>query len=460
MQPGLTRAIPMGILGFILGAAFVLVLRTLQSMDPLWDAQVGLLMAALGATIGFVWGMGGFDRNQAHHHIEAHYDDTAGEIVVVGAHAEHGEADEHVEPGQWFKLELWQIAGLVVLTFAVLLAFTTIASSPSVTISNDPAVNTNTIGYFEMNLFGRDIVVSQFVAFLLFVTFTLVSLAVIGWLISLAFFGMSRGLSIADAEGNIPLNALPSGAVVAGALPSGETEVVSRETAAAARPRTAGERAWAVVVPNLIAFAVLLAPVGITLSLLGAATEETLGINLIISAVLTGLLTLIIMRLLPRPTPRRADAPSTFSVLAAVPVVFVALVIVFSIIVGVATQVSSILYVPLEPSRAVVPFYSALFLTPFVLDVIYNGRGLTLGQKVRKVLIPAIFFEVLYLIFYGAAIGLVLPQDPIRTLVTAINSAVITLLILYTGEFLWCIGKVAQVILWILRGVPTFLGQK
>ena len=54
MQPGLTRAIPMGIVGFILGAAFVLVLRSLQSMDPLWDAQIGVLMTGHGVSIGFL----------------------------------------------------------------------------------------------------------------------------------------------------------------------------------------------------------------------------------------------------------------------------------------------------------------------------------------------------------------------------------------------------------------------
>jgi hypothetical protein len=458
MQPGLTRAIPMGILGFILGAAFVLVLRALQSMDPLWDAQIGVLMAALGSTIGFVWGMGGFDRGQAHHHIEAHYDDNAGEIVVVGAHAEHG-TEEHVEPSQRFSLELWQIIAAVVVVLVVLLAFASISSSPSVTISNDPAANTNTIGYFTMDLFGREIVVSQLFALLLFVVFTLASLAVIGWLISIAFFGMSRGLAIADAEGNIPLNALPSGAVVAGALPSGAAEVTS-PTAPVYRPRTAGERAWAVVVPNLLAFAVLLAPIDITLSILGVGFAENPGVNLIISALLTGLLTLIIMRLLPRPAPRRADAPSLFGLLASAVIIFAALVVVFTVIVSLATQFIDVLYVPMEPSRAIVPFYSALFLTPFVMDAIYGSRGQTLGQRIRKVLIPAVIFEVLYLIFYGAAIGLILPQDPIRTLVTAINSAVITLLILYTGEFLWCIGKVAQFILAILRGVPNFLGQR
>jgi hypothetical protein len=461
MQPGLTRAIPMGILGFILGAAFVLVLRSLQSMDPLWDAQVGVLMAGLGATIGFVWGMGGFSREQAHHHIEAHYDDNAGEIVVVGAHAEHGDGDAHADPRQSFGFEVWQIVGAVVVIFAVLLAFTSIASSPSVTISNDPAANTNTIGYFEMNLFGRDVAVSQLFALLLFVAFMLLSLAAIGWVISLAFFGMSRGLTIANAEGNIPLNALPSGAVaVAGALPSGEDEIITRGEPVGAYIRTVGERAWAIVVPNLIAFAVLLAPVDITLSILGLTLGDNPAISMVISALLTGLLTLLIMRILPRPAPRRAGAPSLFGLLFAAVIIFVALVVVFSVIVNAATQVMNVLYVPMEPSRTIVPFYSALFLTPFVMDVIYSGQALSLGQKIRKVLVPAVFFEVLYLIFYGAAIGLILPQDPIRTLVTAINSAVITLVLMYAGEVLWCIGKVAQFILWILRGVPTFLGQK
>src|SRR5690606_30518 len=122
------------------------------------------------------------------------------------------------------------------------------------------------------------------------------------------------------------------------------------------------------------------------------------------------------------------------------------LVVVFSVIVSLVTQFIDVLYVPMEPSRAIVPFYSALFLTPFVLELIYYGGGLTLGQKIGRLIVPALLFEILYLVFYGALIGLVLPQDPVRTLVTAINAAVVTVLILRPGEFLWCIGRVAQLI--------------
>lgn len=457
MQPGLTRAIPMGIVGFILGAAFVLVLRSLQSMDPLWDAQIGVLMAGLGSTIGFLWGMGGLDRSQAHHHIEAHYDDTAGEIVVVGAHAEHHDDEAHVEPRQQFNLEFWQIALGVVLTFSVLLGFASLNGSPALTISNDPAANANTIGYFTMNMFGRDFVVSQLFAFLVFIAFTLLSLAAIGWVITQVFYGMSRGLRVSEAEGNIPLNALPAGGGVAGMLPSGESAVGG--VIPAAHLRTASERAWTVVVPNLIAFAVLLLPVHITLSLFGIGGDNA-GAGLVVSAIVTALLTVLIMRLLPPPRPQQAGAPSAFGILGSAVIIFAALVVVFTIIVSLATQFIDVLYVPMEPSRAIVPVYSALFLTPFVLELIYYGRGLTLGQKIGRLIAPALLFEILYLVFYGALIGLVLPQEPVRTLVTAINSAVVTLLILRPGEFLWCIGRVAQLILWILRGVPNFLGQK
>ncbi len=457
MQPGLTRAVPMGIVGFISGAAFVLVLRLLQSMDPLWDAQIAGMMGGIGSTIGFLWGMGAFDRSQAHHHIDAHYDDTAGEIVVVGAHAEHdGDHDEHIDPRQQFSLEVWQVALGVVVMIVALLGFASLSAGPGLTTSNDPAANANTIGYFTMDLFGQEVVVSQLFALLVFAAFTLISLAAIGWLITQVFYGMSRGLRVAEAEGNIPLNALPASSV-SGLLTSGGVGGVVPATL----PRTVSERAWVVVVPNLIAFAVLLLPVHVTLTLFGiGGGDESASIGLIISAVVTGLLTLLIMRVLPRPRPQRANVPSDVTILTSAAIIFAALVVVFTIILSLAIQVIDVLYVPMEPSRSILPVYSALFLTPFVLDLVYNRRGLSLGQMFGQLMVPALLFEVLYLVFYGALIGLALPQDPVRTLVTAINSVVVTLLILRPGQFLWCIGKVAQAALWILRGVPNFLGQK
>jgi hypothetical protein len=66
MQPGLARAVPMGILGFTIGAVIAYGIRLAQGLEPNAAAPYGFVGSAmvLGAFISagfFVWGMGAFD---------------------------------------------------------------------------------------------------------------------------------------------------------------------------------------------------------------------------------------------------------------------------------------------------------------------------------------------------------------------------------------------------------------
>ncbi|MEO8397951.1 MAG: hypothetical protein ABI700_33465, partial [Chloroflexota bacterium] len=61
MQAGLSRAIPMAIIGFMVGALVTILLRGLQSLDPIWSAGPGLVLAGFTMAGFFVWGMGAFD---------------------------------------------------------------------------------------------------------------------------------------------------------------------------------------------------------------------------------------------------------------------------------------------------------------------------------------------------------------------------------------------------------------
>ncbi len=73
-KPGLGRAIPALIVGFIASLAFVYAVRSWQQMDPIWmnagsseGAQVGLVLAAFVCMGAFMWGVGAFDPTMSEH---------------------------------------------------------------------------------------------------------------------------------------------------------------------------------------------------------------------------------------------------------------------------------------------------------------------------------------------------------------------------------------------------------
>jgi hypothetical protein len=67
LKPGFSRGLSMGFVGFIVGVLFVLLLRSLQSMDPLWDAGVTLAIAPFICLGFFLWGVGAFDPRMNQH---------------------------------------------------------------------------------------------------------------------------------------------------------------------------------------------------------------------------------------------------------------------------------------------------------------------------------------------------------------------------------------------------------
>jgi len=78
-KPGLSRAIPALIVGFVASLAFVYVMRSLQAMEPVWansesseGAQVGLVLAAFVCMGTFMWGVGAFDPKMSEHGEHAH----------------------------------------------------------------------------------------------------------------------------------------------------------------------------------------------------------------------------------------------------------------------------------------------------------------------------------------------------------------------------------------------------
>lgn len=119
----------MGILGFVLGAFLVLVVRGLQSMDPVWDAGTGLVFATLFCAGFFVWGMGAFDPKMSAHGEEAHAEpdpDSLPPPALVGGIT-------------------WQVAALLSVSIVILFAAGAY-SGLGLTITTDPLASRSIIG--------------------------------------------------------------------------------------------------------------------------------------------------------------------------------------------------------------------------------------------------------------------------------------------------------------------------
>jgi hypothetical protein len=139
MQPGLSRAIPLGILGFILGAMLVLVIRAMQSMDPVWSPQVGLVFGTLLCAALFVWGMGAFDPKMSVHG-EGHDEE-----------AHHEEAEAEAKPASILGGIGWQITALLV-GLIVILAAISFPGFITLRTTADPIASPTQIGFIPVQV--------------------------------------------------------------------------------------------------------------------------------------------------------------------------------------------------------------------------------------------------------------------------------------------------------------------
>lgn len=310
MGYGITRAIPMGIIGFVLGAALVVLIRALQSMTEVWNAQLGLTMGGLFATIFFLWGVGGLSGKMAGHHVHEPEEDEFGNELPVEEHHH-----EELSPSGILQEQIWTIGFWVTIICIGVFLFAAIPGGFGYTISSDPAANKNTIGFFTFELPNGDVlVVSQLVAFVFVVIFTMASLLVAAWLIAQALFGLNRGVKVVKVVGNQPLTALPE-STPAGLLGAGE----GADAAAVAKPA---------------------------------------------------------------------------------------------------------------------------------------------GFDWRRLIIAIVTGLVLYQLFWHALVGWILPWEPLRTVASLSNAVLLPILIFYTKGVLWTIGYVARFFAWLLRFLPSVLGQK
>ena len=196
MQPGLTRAVPMGLLGFLFGALIVVVWRGVWGFEPLWNSQVGYVLAAFTAAAGFVWGMGAFSSQMNVHAHEPVFDETG---AVVDQHDEHSEADA----GTFSVLgySMWTVSFWVIILLVVLAVLVFTSDAP-IRTTTDPLASSSEVGHETMTVpvFGDEAEVSQLTLLTGFIILTLGTLAVVSAIIGVTMLKLNQGVTEAKAS--------------------------------------------------------------------------------------------------------------------------------------------------------------------------------------------------------------------------------------------------------------------
>lgn len=212
-QPGLTRAVPAGILGFLLGAALVYVMRALQQVDPIWNPGVGLVIGTLFSAGFFVWGIGAFNPKLSLH-------GEAAEAELRRA------AETQPPPTETLSRGVWQITTLLLVMLLILGAFAFFPGGLTLTITRDPLASTTAFGTFLVEIGGQTIEVGEFVVFIIFVIVMIVSLLLVAGLLGWVFTWLNRNIKETEVVAKAKPKAAPAlaAAEVAGELPSGLDE--------------------------------------------------------------------------------------------------------------------------------------------------------------------------------------------------------------------------------------------
>lgn len=204
MQPGLSRAIPMAILGFMFGALLVIVIRGLQGLDPLWEAGPGIVMTAFTTAGFFVWGMGAFNPKMSVHGEAAEEAEAAAE-----------EAAEEGTPGGLLTGGIWQVATLLILLLVVLGGFAALPGGLSLTQTAIAYASPTSVGFVPLQLpfGGPEIMLSQLVLFAAFIIWAFLSLLLAAAIFAFLLSFLSRGIAsvqVVGAGAGAGVAALPS----------------------------------------------------------------------------------------------------------------------------------------------------------------------------------------------------------------------------------------------------------
>jgi len=220
-KPGLERAIPAAFLGFIAGCLIVVALRAAQSMDPIWDVGVAIVVAPFTMILAFIWGMGGFDpRMSEHAHGPDHAHEDAGSALVVAegqtglapAAAHEAHAEEVEPPSRILGMEIWRIATITILLTIGLFAFAMLPTGLPLEVTSDPEASRtafDTEVEFTMPLGQSSFQGTQLSFFVGFLIVMFVSLFAVAGGLGLLFYVLNRQVAEAATITPTPKDLTP-----------------------------------------------------------------------------------------------------------------------------------------------------------------------------------------------------------------------------------------------------------
>lgn len=208
-RPGLTRAIPMALIGFIIALLVVAGFRALQGLDPVLDTGVALVVAPLFMMGFFLWGLGGFDYSLSEHHPHS----PEGGLVTALVHPDQIPAEHHddtpAKPLTVLGYQVWHVFTLVLLVTVVMFAFAMTSNFQIRSVGQAEA---------DLTVFAQDVTYalplgvgtfqgSQLAVFTGFILFTMFSLFLFGGAIGGLMFFLSRNVNAAKITPAVAISA-------------------------------------------------------------------------------------------------------------------------------------------------------------------------------------------------------------------------------------------------------------
>lgn len=193
-KPNLARAIPMGIIGFVLAVFFVVGVRALQSMEPVWDTGVVLVVAPFFVTFAFIWGIGGLDSRLNQH---PHQPEGGLPTALTVGDEEHHDTEE-AKPFAILSAELWKVATALIVLLLVIFTLAMLPTGLTLRVVNQDVANTaafEPLTSFDLPLGLGTFEGSQLAVFLGIIGFTLFSLFAFAGGIGLLMYALNRQLA-------------------------------------------------------------------------------------------------------------------------------------------------------------------------------------------------------------------------------------------------------------------------
>lgn len=223
-HPGINRAIPGAILGFVIGELIVIGLRTLQGLPP-WDPGVALILAPFTLMAGWMWGIGAFNPKLSEHGDHGHddhaHETTAlatveeGETAIVAHEADAHHEEEEQSLSSMFFLEIWRATSLPLILLAIIFGFANIPGGFYLRVADEaaaePTAFDNAVS-FTMPFFGT-IETTQLALFLAFVGWTIVSLLLVASVLAFLVYKGHEQVQVAQAIEPGPKQTTPPGFV-------------------------------------------------------------------------------------------------------------------------------------------------------------------------------------------------------------------------------------------------------